>query len=287
MKYLVLFISVFVAWLSWKAFDEVEGESTKFYKLSWQESAGKWHNMTEYKDKVVIIFNSGSQCGFAPQLRGMETLYRRYKSKGLQVIGFPSGQFNTELQTDQAILAYTRTAYNVTYPMAKQCLMQGDDMHPIFAHLKEYKAGLAGVRTIQWNFVKFIVDRTGKARYRFDPPDKPEQMEDAVKDLIAEDSKTLVKQRYIEQLKPQTIWRNIQAKIRKQYAAARLQVAYGALWLLNRLNGAVPDIPSSAPGVKKTKPSEVKKVVSAVKKSQTTVETKKAKYGRETKKSKK
>jgi glutathione peroxidase len=243
--------------------------------------------MTEYKDKVVIIFNSGSQCGFAPQLGGMETLYRRYKSKGLQVIGFPSGQFNTELQTDQAILAYTRTAYNVTYPMAKQCLMQGDDMHPIFAHLKEYKAGLAGVRTIQWNFVKFIVDRTGKARYRFDPPDKPEQMEDAVKDLIAEDSKTLVKQRYIEQLKPQTIWRNIQAKIRKQYAAARLQVAYGALWLLNRLNGAVPDIPSSAPGVKKTKPSEVKKVVSAVKKSQTTVETKKAKYGRETKKSKK
>jgi len=107
--------------------------------------------------------------------------------------------------------------------LAKLCMVNGDDEHAVFKHLKHYKSGLDGVRTIQWNLVKFIVDRTGRVRYRFDPPDAPSLMEPAIKELLAEDTQQLRRARYWEQLTPKVIAKNIQNMV--QHASTEAQLA--------------------------------------------------------------
>ena len=127
------------------------------------------------------MVNVASQCGMTPQYKGLEALYRKYKDRGLVVLGFPCNQFGAqEPGTEADIQAFCSTNYDVSFPMFAKIDVNGADAHPLYVHLKGEKPGVLGTEAIKWNFTKFLVGRDGKVVRRFAPTDKPEDMDSAV-----------------------------------------------------------------------------------------------------------
>jgi len=124
----------------------------------------------------VIIVNTASKCGLAPQLEGLEQLYKKYKNEGLVVLGLPSNQFHQELASDQEADEYCRLHYGVTFPMTKRVVVNGNGEDPLFTHLKNE----SGHGKIKWNYTKFLIGKDGQLIHRFAPITKPEAMEEAV-----------------------------------------------------------------------------------------------------------
>ena len=112
-----------------------------------------------YGGKVVLIVNTASKCGFTGQYEGLEDLYRRYKDRGLVVLGFPSNDFaNQEPGTEKEIQAFCRSTYSIAFPMFEKVHVRGDETHPLFKALAADPNG----STPKWNFYKFLLDRDGK-----------------------------------------------------------------------------------------------------------------------------
>lgn len=143
------------------------------YDFSETEMSGKKINFNDYKGKVVLIVNTASKCGLAPQLEGIEALYKKYHDQGLEVLGLPSNQFHQELGSDEQTSEYCQMHYGVTFPMTKQVKVNGDDEDSLFTYLKE----TAGHGRIKWNFTKFLIGRDGQVIERFAPTTKPEKFE--------------------------------------------------------------------------------------------------------------
>jgi len=133
---------------------------------------GDTTDLAAYDGKVVLIVNVASECGLTPQYAGLEELYRKYKDSGLVVIGFPANNFNEqEPGTNEQILEFCTSTFDVTFPMMSKVSVKGSDKHPLFLILTE-KSNLAG--EVRWNFSKFLLDRHGNLVARFDPTIKPE-----------------------------------------------------------------------------------------------------------------
>ncbi len=107
------------------------------YDFSETEMNGEKIDFNDYKGKVVLIVNTASKCGLAPQLEGIEALYKKYHEQGLEVLGLPSNQFKQELDSDEATSDYCQVHYGVTFPMTKKIAVNGDDEDPLFTYLKE------------------------------------------------------------------------------------------------------------------------------------------------------
>ncbi|MCJ2162627.1 glutathione peroxidase [Lentilactobacillus kefiri] len=146
------------------------------YDYQETEMSGKTLDLSEFKNKVVIIVNTASKCGLAPQLEGLEQLYKKYKNEGLVVLGLPSNQFHQELASDQEADEYCRLHYGVTFPMTKRVVVNGNGEDPLFTHLKNE----SGHGKIKWNYTKFLIGKDGQLIHRFAPITKPEAMEEAV-----------------------------------------------------------------------------------------------------------
>ena len=151
---------------------------TTFYDFTVDDIGGKPVNLDQYKGKVVLVVNTASKCGFTPQYKGLEALYRKYKDQGLEVLGFPSNQFGAqEPGSEQEIATFCETNYDVTFPMFRKVDVNGDSAAPVYKFLKSATPGLLGTEAIKWNFTKFLVDRSGKVLERFAPNDTPESIE--------------------------------------------------------------------------------------------------------------
>ena len=151
---------------------------TTFYDFTVDDIGGKPVNLDQYKGKVVLVVNTASKCGFTPQYKGLEALYRKYKGQGLEVLGFPCNQFGAqEPGSEQEIATFCETNYDVTFPMFRKVDVNGDSAAPVYKFLKSAKPGLLGTEAIKWNFTKFLVDRSGKVLERFAPNDTPESIE--------------------------------------------------------------------------------------------------------------
>jgi glutathione peroxidase len=140
-------------------------DSTNYLDIPFHTITGQPASLTSYKGKVVLIVNVASECGFTPQYEGLEALYRQYKDNDLVVIGFPANNFGgQEPGTNEQILNFCRTKYDVTFPMMSKISVKGKDKHPLFVYLTE-KSTIHG--EIKWNFSKFLLDRNGNlvARY--------------------------------------------------------------------------------------------------------------------------
>ncbi|MCM6764936.1 glutathione peroxidase [Weissella paramesenteroides] len=151
---------------------------TSIYDFTETEMNGKEINLKDYTDKVVIIVNTASKCGLAPQLEGLEALYKKYQGDGLVVLGLPSNQFKQELDTDEETSDYCQVHYGVTFPMTKRVMVNGKDEDELFAYLKD----MSGNGSIKWNYTKFLIGRDGQLIHRYAPITTPEKME---KDIIA------------------------------------------------------------------------------------------------------
>ncbi len=146
---------------------------------------GKETDLGDYRGKVVLVVNVASKCGFTPQYEGLEGLYRQYKDKGFEVLGFPCNQFGAQEPGDaEEIANFCSTTYDVTFPMFAKVDVNGDDAHPLYKWMKGQKKGIAGTRNVKWNFTKFLVDRDGNVVERFGPQDKPEAIAKHVAALI-------------------------------------------------------------------------------------------------------
>ncbi|MFC6322649.1 glutathione peroxidase [Companilactobacillus baiquanensis] len=150
------------------------------YDFSETEMNGDKIDFNNYKGKTLLVVNTASKCGLAPQLEAIEALYKKYHEQGLEVLGLPSNQFHQELGSDEETSEYCQMHYGVTFPMTKQVKVNGEDEDPLFTYLKE----TAGSGRIKWNFTKFLVSRDGKTIKRFAPVTKPEKIEpEIIEDL--------------------------------------------------------------------------------------------------------
>lgn len=134
---------------------------------------GREVSLGDYAGDVVLVVNTASQCGFTPQLAGLETLHEKYRDRGFTVLGFPCNQFGgQEPGTEEEIGAFCQKNYGVTFPMFAKIDVNGSGEHPLYAWLKSEKGGLLGAR-IKWNFTKFLVGRDGTVLGRYAPNTDP------------------------------------------------------------------------------------------------------------------
>ena len=142
---------------------------------------GKKTTLARYKGKVLLIVNVASKCGHTPQYAGLEKLYRKYKDKGLVVLGFPCNQFKKqEPGTDAQIRAFCTSKYHVTFPMFDKIKVNGPDAIPLYRFLKKAEPDPDGKTDISWNFAKFLIGRDGRPLKRFVPKVEPEDAESAI-----------------------------------------------------------------------------------------------------------
>ena len=138
------------------------------------------------RDRVLLVVDVASGCGYTPQYAGLEALHRRHGDAGLTVLGFPCDQFGGQEPGDEAQIAdFCRLTYDVTFPMFAKVEVNGPGAHPLFEHLKAARPGLLGSKAIKWNFTKFLVDRDGRVAKRYAPQQTPEEIEGEVAALLA------------------------------------------------------------------------------------------------------
>jgi len=146
---------------------------------------GKEIDMSQYKGKVLLVVNTASNCGFTPQYTGLEELNRKYKSKGLEILGFPCNQFGAqEPGNSEQIASFCQKNYGVDFQMFDKVDVNGPKADPIYKYLTSAAPGIAGTEGIKWNFTKFLIDRDGKVIGRFAPNVKPETLESDIEKLL-------------------------------------------------------------------------------------------------------
>ncbi len=136
--------------------------------------SGQPDSMSNYQGKVLLIVNVASKCGFTPQYEGLEALYKKYKDRGLVVMGFPANNFmGQEPGSNEKIAEFCSLTYGVTFPMFSKISVKGRDIDPLYAYLTDKKLHPKTGGPITWNFNKFLVGRDGKILARFDSKVEP------------------------------------------------------------------------------------------------------------------
>ena len=161
------------------------GMSSKLYGFTVKTIDGKERSLSEYKDKVLLIVNVASECGFTPQYKGLQEIYQKYKGKGFVILGFPSNDFgHQEPGTDSEIKQFCESKYSVTFDMFSKIDVKGNNQAPLYKYLT---TECEVPHEITWNFNKFLVDRTGKVVGYFPSQVKPTDSEltNKIEQLIA------------------------------------------------------------------------------------------------------
>ncbi len=158
---------------------------SRIYDFSAETIDGQPAPLADYRDKVILIVNTASKCGFTPQFTGLEALYTKYADKGLVILGFPCNQFGAQEPGDEAEIAnFCSLTYDVDFPMMRKIDVNGPKAHPLYAYLKQAKKGVLGSTGIKWNFTKFLIDRGGQVVDRFAPTIEPKALEGAIERLL-------------------------------------------------------------------------------------------------------
>jgi glutathione peroxidase len=154
------------------------------YDFTVEDINNKKVSLNQYKDKVLLIVNVASECGFTPQYKQLQELYERYKEQGLAILAFPCNQFrNQEPKQNKEIQQFCQKNFGVTFDMFAKIDVNGENTHLLYRFLKEQKSGFLNSE-IKWNFTKFLVDRDGKVVQRYAPITKPESIESDIVALL-------------------------------------------------------------------------------------------------------
>jgi glutathione peroxidase len=156
----------------------------KFYDFEATDMSGQNVSMSAYKGKVVLVVNTATKCGLAPQFEGLEELHQMYGQKNLSVLGFPSNQFaNQEPGSDEDVASACKLNFGVTFKLFKKVDVNGPEAHPLFQYLRSETKGLFSDK-IKWNFTKFLVDSQGRIVKRYAPAVKPEKIKADIEKLL-------------------------------------------------------------------------------------------------------
>ncbi|MFD2627249.1 glutathione peroxidase [Oceanobacillus kapialis] len=154
------------------------------YQFKAEKINGNEVSLSEYEGKVLLIVNTASKCGFTSQLEGLQGLYNTYQQQGLEILGFPCNQFNSQDPgSNEEIEEFCQLNYGVTFPMFSKVDVKGKSAHPLFTYLTDEAKGLL-TKQIKWNFTKFLVDKNGEVMDRFAPQTKPEELEKAIQEAL-------------------------------------------------------------------------------------------------------
>lgn len=147
-------------------------------------STGEQYPLETYAEQVLLVVNTATQCGFTPQLEGLETLYQTYRDQGFTVLGFPCNQFGSqEPLANEDIATTCQLNYGVTFPLHQKCEVNGTQTHPLFQWLKQEQGGIL-TDDIKWNFTKFLIDRQGNVIKRYAPTTTPEQIRKEIEEVL-------------------------------------------------------------------------------------------------------
>ncbi len=155
------------------------------YDFEVKTMGGDLQSLSTYKDKVLLIVNTASKCGFTPQFKELQALYKAYEDKGFTILGFPSNQFlNQDPGTNEEIMSFCEINYGVTFPMFAKIDVNGKMADPLYQYLTKESPGTFGVKAIKWNFTKFLIDRDGMIVGRYAPNTKPSEIKEEIEKLL-------------------------------------------------------------------------------------------------------
>ena len=148
------------------SFQTAEAKYEKlFFDINIKSIDGKKLNLDQFKEKTILIVNVASKCGFTKQYNGLQTLYNKYKEKGLVVIGIPSNQFGgQEPGTNNEIKDFCETNFNITFPMTDKVIVKGENAHELYIWAKKNFGNSA---VPKWNFHKILINKDGKIHDTF------------------------------------------------------------------------------------------------------------------------
>lgn len=170
MKYLLL-AALTVSVLS--AQSKKENTMSTFHSFTMKTIDGKERPLSEYKGKVVMVVNVASFCGYTPQYKELEAVYKKYKDKGFVVLGFPANEFGKqEPGKDEDIAAFCERNYGVTFDLFSKIVVKGEGIHPLYQYLTAQTG-----EEIGWNFTKFLIDKNGAIAGRYASRVKPDANE--------------------------------------------------------------------------------------------------------------
>lgn len=158
--------------------------ASDLYQFSATKNNGEELTFSSLRDKPLLIVNTASKCGFTPQYKGLEALYKEYGPQGLVILAFPCGQFaNQEPGNDAEIAQFCEVNYGVTFPIMSKIKVNGREAHPLYLWLKAQAPGKLG-KSIKWNFTKFLVSKDGRTVERFAPTVEPKDMREAIEQVL-------------------------------------------------------------------------------------------------------
>ncbi|MBI1222418.1 MAG: glutathione peroxidase [Bacteroidetes bacterium] len=128
----------------------------------------------EFKGKVLLIVNIASECGFTPQLKGLENLYQTYKNDGFEILAYPSNDFNQEPLSQEGVKNFCLNQFRVSFPIMEKCHVKGKNKAPLFDWLSDYGKNRRSRFAPFWNFHKYLVDREGWLVDYYFTPTRPE-----------------------------------------------------------------------------------------------------------------
>ena len=155
------------------------------YDFSVKDADLKDVSLENYKEKILLIVNVASYCGLTYQYEGIESLYKKYKDKGFEVLAFPCNQFAfQEPGTNEEIKEFCDIKYGVTFKIFNKINVNGSKSHPVYEYLKDQSPGVAGTTQIKWNFTKFLINKNGEVIERFSPQAEADEIEAGIKKLL-------------------------------------------------------------------------------------------------------
>ena len=141
-----------------------------FYDFSIESIDGETINLSEYKNKVVLLVNTASYCGFTKQYGDLQELWEKYKSKGLIVFGVPSNSFNQEKNSNNDVKEFCEVNFDINFPLSSIFEVKGKNAHEIFKWAKDNHGNSA---VPKWNFHKILINKSGKVEDTFASFTKP------------------------------------------------------------------------------------------------------------------
>ena len=141
-----------------------------FYDFSIESISGEIINFDDFNNKVILVVNTASYCGFTKQYDELQELWEKYKSKGLIVLGIPSNSFNQEKKEDSDVKEFCELNFNITFPLTTITEVKGDNAHELFKWAKT-NHGKSAIP--KWNFYKILINKDGKIEDTFSSFTKP------------------------------------------------------------------------------------------------------------------
>ena len=154
------------------------------YDFQVKKTDGSMQPLDMYAGKPLLIVNTASKCGLAPQFKGLQELYEKYHEDGFEVLGFPCDQFNNqEYDNIEETTQFCQLNYGVSFPMFAKIKVNGDEADPLFRYLTQQQKGLLG-KQIKWNFTKFLINEKGEVIERYAPTTEPQKIEEDIRSIL-------------------------------------------------------------------------------------------------------